>query len=301
MSGPIIELGYMGLSVSNADAWKNFAGKIMGLEISDEGEGDRFYLRMDEWHHRFVVHVDGQDDLAYMGWRVAGRQELDQAARLLEANGVEVTFGSPEEAAERRVLGLLKLQDPGGNPTEIFYGPQVDAHRPFHPGRPMHGRFVTGAQGMGHSILRQSDDDAAYAFYEMLGFRGDVEYHLPLPNGMTAKPIFMHCNERDHSVAFGMGPMPKRINHFMFEYTDLRDFGRTHDLIRKEGTDVALALGMHSNDRALTFYCANPSGWLWEPSWNGRPSSDLQEYYVSDILGHDNEAEGYGMDLRLKS
>ncbi len=300
MSSLILELGYMGISVSDADAWKHFAGEIMGLEVSHEGEGDRFYLRMDEWHHRFVVHIDGQDDLAYMGWRVAGRQELDQVAQLLEVHEVQFTVGSPEEAAERRVLGLLKLEDPGGNPTEIFYGPQVDTHRPFHPGRPMYGRFLTGNQGMGHCILRQSDDAKAYAFYEMLGLRGDVEYHLPLPNGMTAKPIFMHCNERDHSVAFGMGPMPKRINHFMLEYTDLRDFGITHDRIRKAGTDVALALGMHSNDQALTFYCANPSGWLWEPGWNGRPSSDAQEFYVSDILGHDNEAEGYGMDLRLK-
>ena len=300
MTGKIIELGYMGLSVSDGDAWRKFAGDIIGMQVIEEEEEDRYYLRMDEWHHRIVVHTDGDDDLAYLGWRVAGQPELEEVAVLLEQNGVEYRVGSEEEAQERKVLGLLKLEDPVGNPTEIFYGPRVDSHNPFHPGRPMHGRFLTGNQGIGHCILRQTDDDAAYKFYSMLGFRGSVEFHLPLPNGMTAKPIFMHCNDRDHSVAFGMGPMPKRINHFMFEYTDLRDFGITHDKIRQEACYVALTLGMHSNDRALTFYCANPSGWLWEPGWAARKAIDAQEYYVSDIFGHDNEAEGYGVDLKMK-
>src|SRR3546814_10682557 len=70
-------------------------------------------------------------------------------------------IASDEAARERRVLGLAKLKDPGGNPTEIFFGPQVDNYRPFHPGRPMFGRFVTGAEGIGHCILRQDDVAAA--------------------------------------------------------------------------------------------------------------------------------------------
>lgn len=297
----VTELGYMGISVSNPDAWKRYAGEIVGMEIVDEGDADRFYLRMDQWHHRIVVHTKGNDDLAYLGWRVAGPDELEAMAQKLEGAGVPVHRGSAAEAQERHVLGVLKLADPGGNPTEIFYGPRVDAFKPFHPGRPMFGRFLTGEEGIGHCILRQQDVEAAYRFYSLLGLRGSVEYRLALPNGMTATPVFMHCNARQHSVAFGLGPMSKRINHLMIEYTDLDDLGLAHDMVRRSGLDVAVQLGKHANDKALTFYHANPSGWLWELGWGAAKASAQQEHYVGDIFGHGNEKQGYGLDIKLEA
>lgn len=295
----VTELGYLGLTVTDLDAWRSYAAEVAGMEIVDEGEGDRLYLRMDQWHHRIVLHAADSDDLAYLGWRVAGPVEFDAMVAKLTAAGIAVTVASDAEAHERRVLGLAKLADPGGNPTEIFYAPQVDTHKPFHPGRPMYGKFVTGSEGIGHCILRQDDVPAAAAFYGLLGLRGSVEYHLQLPNGMVAQPYFMHCNERQHSVAFGLGPMDKRINHLMFEYTDLDDLGLAHDIVRSRKIDVALQLGKHANDQALTFYCANPSGWLWEFGWGARKAPSQQEYYTRDIFGHGNEAAGYGMDIPL--
>lgn len=295
----VTELGYLGLSVSNAAAWKKYATEVVGMELVDDGEKDRFYMRMDLWHHRIVAHVGTTDDLEYIGWRVAGPAEMEAMAAKLEKAGYAFRIGSEAEARERHVLGLLKLKDPGGIPTEIFWGPRVDANKPFHPGRPMYGKFVTGEEGIGHCILRQDDDDAAYKFYCTLGMRGSVEYHLPLPNGMTAKPIFMSCNARQHSVAFGLGPMPKRINHLMIEYTDLDDLGMAHDIVRQRKHDVAVQLGKHSNDKALTFYHANPSGWLWELGWGAAKSKTQAEHYTGDIFGHGNEAAGYGMDIKL--
>lgn len=295
----VTELGYLGLTVTDLDAWRSYAAEVAGMEIVDEGEGDRLYLRMDQWHHRIVLHAADSDDLAYLGWRVAGPVEFDAMVAKLTAAGIAVTVASEAEARERRVLGLAKLADPGGNPTEIFYAPQVDTHKPFHPGRPMYGKFVTGSEGIGHCILRQDDVAAAAAFYGLLGLRGSVEYQLQLPNGMVAEPYFMHCNERQHSVAFGLGPMEKRINHLMFEYTDLDDLGLAHDIVRARKIDVALQLGKHANDQALTFYCANPSGWLWEFGWGARKAPSQQEYYTRDIFGHGNEAAGYGMDIPL--
>ena len=295
----VTELGYLGISVTDGSAWREYAANVVGMEVVDEGEKDRFYLRMDTWHHRITVHVCDRDDLEYLGWRVAGPDELEAMAEKLKAAGYEYRVASEDEAKERHVLGLLKLNDPGGNPTEIFWGPRVDAGKPFHPGRPMYGRFVTAGEGVGHCILRQEDDEAAYKFYRTLGLRGSVEYKLPLPGGMTARPTFMHCNERQHSVAFGLGPMPKRINHLMIEYTDLDDLGIAHDIVRKRELDVAVQLGKHSNDKALTFYHANPSGWLWELGWGAAKAPEQQEYYHGDIFGHGNEAEGYGMDIEL--
>lgn len=295
----ITELGYLGLSVSDLEAWKDYAAGIVGMEVVDEGEGDRIYLRMDRWHHRITLHANGADDLEYMGWRVAGPAEFEELTEKLQNAGINVHVASDDEAAERRVLGLLKLTDPGGNPVEIFYSPQVDTAKPFHPGRPMYGRFVTGDQGIGHCIINQPDVPAAVRFYRLLGLKGAVEYRLQLPNGMVVTPYFMHANERQHSVAFGLGPMNKRINHLMIEYTELDDLGLAHDMVRQRKIDVALQLGKHANDEALTFYCANPSGWLWELGWGARKSPLHQEHYTRDIFGHGNEATGYGMDIPL--
>ena len=295
----VTELGYVGLSVSSLDAWRDYAAGIVGLEYVDEGEGDRAYLRMDKWHHRITLHADGGDDLAYLGWRVPGPVELEQMAEKLRLANIPVEEASEEECYERRVMGLLKLMDPGGNPTEIFYGPQVDNSRPFHPGRPMFGRFVTGDQGMGHCVLRQTDVAAATRFYQLLGMSGSVEYVIPGPKGRKIKPVFMHVNGRQHSVAFGVGSMAKRINHLMIEYADLDDLGLAHDSVRARKIPVAMQLGKHANDEALTFYCQNPSGWLWEIGWGGREAPKQQEYYTRDIFGHGPENTDLGIDLKL--
>src|SRR2546428_639075 len=172
----VTELGYLGIGVSDAAAWKEYATQVVGMELLDEGEADRFYLRMDNWHHRIVVHTSGEDDVA-----------------------------------------------------------------------------------------------AAFKFYtSVLGMRGSIEYKLPVPGGMIAKPVFLHCNSRDHSIAFGVGPMTKRINHLMIELATIDDLGMTYDIVRSRNIPVAISLGKHSNDQAFTFYSANPSGWLWEIGWGAR-------------------------------
>jgi 2,3-dihydroxybiphenyl 1,2-dioxygenase len=298
----VTELGYMGFGVKDVGAWKHFATEIVGMELADEGERDRCYLRMDYWHHRIVLHADGSDDLTYLGFRVAGAEEFRAMQRQLNELGLKFRVGSSEEAAERRVLELLKLNDPAGNPVEVFHGPQVDYHKPFHPGRRMHGRFSTGQGGIGHCIVREDDVDAAYRFYSTaLGMRGGVEYKLRMPNGMIAQPIFMHCNERDHSVAFGVGPMDKRINHLMIEVDNLDDVGFTYDLVRRNKIPIAITPGKHTNDQMYSFYMGNPSGWLWEYGYGGRSATHQSEYYISDIFGHEHEAHGFGMEVDMKA
>lgn len=293
----VTELGYMGLNITDAQAWRSYAAECVGLEVLDEGDKDRFYLRMDNWHHRFVMHVGKQDDLAYMGWRVGDAVALAEMEAQLRAAGVNYRVASVEETAERHVLGLLKLEDPSGIPTEIFYAPRVDNHMPFHPGRRMHGKFITGAEGLGHCLITAKDTAETYRFYSLLGLTGSIEYHLQTPGGVV-KPIFMHCNDRQHTIAFGL-PGEKLLNHMMLEYAELDDLGMAHDIIRKREIPVALQLGKHSNDKALTFYSASPSGWLMELGWGAAKAPSQQHYHLQDVFGHGPEATGMGLDVKL--
>ena len=292
----VTELGYIGIGVENEQAWRDYATQVVGLELLDEGLDDRFFLRMDNWHHRVTVHRGGGDDLLYLGWRVAGRRELEDMKDQLAGAGVVVREGTRAEAEERRVLGLLKLTDPGGIATEIFYGPEVSLHRPFHPGRPLHGRFNTGNGGMGHCIVNQPDPEAAYQFYKLLGMEGGVDYVVGPPDvPVNAELTFMHCNDRQHSIAWGtLGASDKKINHLMIEYENLNDLGISHDTVRERQIPVAMALGIHSNDRVLSFYAVNPSGWLIELGAQvGQPHATQHEYYRKDIFGHQLEKTGF--------
>jgi 2,3-dihydroxybiphenyl 1,2-dioxygenase len=293
----VTELGYMGIGVKDLEAWKHFATEIAGMELRDEGERDRAYLRMDYWHHRVVMHQNGSDDLEYLGFRVAGAEELEDMQQQLSEAGIKFRVGSEDEAEERRVLGLVKLEDPDGTPVEVFHGPLVQASRPFHPGRPMHGRFKTGTGGLGHCIIREKDPAAAYKFFRTLGMRGGVEYKFRFGQH-SAQPIFMHCNDRDHTVAFGIAGPERRINHLMIEVDSLDDVGLTYDLVRKNKIPVNILPGRHSNDQMYSFYFRNPSGWMWEYGWGARPSTHQSEYYLEDTFGHQPESGGFNINLK---
>ena len=69
----------------------------------------------------------------------------------------------------------------------------------------------------------------------VFGMRGSVEYKLRQPDGSIVMPTFMHCNDRQHSVAFLGAPMEKRINHLMIEVENMDDVGYTLDIVRKRG------------------------------------------------------------------
>jgi 2,3-dihydroxyethylbenzene 1,2-dioxygenase len=289
----VTELGYLGIGVKSLGDWKGFASEIVGLEVVDGETSDRCYLRADNWHHRLIVDEDGTDDLGYLGFRVSGADEFREMARQLADAGVKARIGTDEEARERHVLEVMKLEDPSGNRLEIFHGPHIQPHKPFHPGRRMHGRFKTGDGGLGHLILRETVGfDKTYQFYRLLGMRGGVEYRIPVPGRPRALEIlFMHCNIRDHTVAFGL-PDGKRINHLMLEVEEFDDVGLCYEVVKENKVPVGIAPGRHANDHMWSFYFVNPSGWMIETGWGGRPATHQSEYYERDLYGHERQVSG---------
>jgi 2,3-dihydroxyethylbenzene 1,2-dioxygenase len=287
MGTQVTELGYMVLGVKDLGAWKNYASQVLGLEVMDGETASRAYLRMDYWHHRFILEQDGTDDLSCLGFRVAGAEEFRMMHKQLADGGVKAEICSQGEARERHVLELMRLKDPSGNAIEIFHGPLILADRPFHPGRRMHGRFLTGTGGLGHLILQQTVGyPKTYDFYRLLGMRGGLEYMIPMPGGASMDLMFMHCNDRDHSVAFGM-PSSKRINHVMLEVDNFDDVGLAYEIVKKGPFPVIIAPGKHANDHMYSFYFANPSGFMCEIGWGARPSTHQSEYYIRDTFGHE--------------
>lgn len=105
----VTQLGYLGLRVSNVDDWQDFATRVLGLQAHPRDPDGSLLLRMDDYHHRFIVTPGTEDDLGLVGWEVADEAALHAAAERLAAHDVACEWATPDEAAIRRVVGLLKL------------------------------------------------------------------------------------------------------------------------------------------------------------------------------------------------
>ncbi len=285
----IAQLGYLGLGVSDIAAWENYATNVLGFQVSDRAEG-ALYLRMDEYHHRIVVHPGGNDDLAYVGWEVVDEQSMRELGDQLRAAGIRVSDGSPEEAEARRVAGLIKFQDPNGIAEEIFFGPLINFESPFHSPRAISG-FETGEQGLGHFVIAVNDYAESMNFYrDVLGMRiSDFIEIQPVP-GFKLKITFFHCNPRHHTLAFIAAPLPKRLAHFMVQLKSLDDVGATYYQCQDQGVPITMSFGRHTNDHMVSFYMQTPSGFDVEYGWGAREVDDavwhVQTHQATSIWGH---------------
>ena len=281
----VTELGYVGFEVKDLGAWRGFASDLLGMEFVEEPGGAR--LRMDYWRQRIVLHQGDAEDLAYAGFRVSGPDTFWAMQQHLTALGVAFEVASAAEAVDRHVLEFMRLEDPAGLPVEIFHGPQVDRHAPFRPGRGMHGKFRVGDQGLGHMIIRERGMAASERFYrEGLGMRGSIEARFEL-GGHPIAPMFLHCNAREHTIAFGIPGFNKRLQHFMVEVDTLNDVGLAYDLAREAKAPILMELGCHQNDQMVSFYLQTPSGFFCEYGWGGGPALAQSEYNPrGDSWGH---------------
>ncbi|MFI6802816.1 VOC family protein [Streptosporangium canum] len=195
---------------------------------------------------------------------------LDALVEKIRAAGVEVTRGDDALAAARKVERIFVTTDPMGNRVELVTG-LADAGTPFESAKLL-GGFVTGTGGAGHQVLLAhgvSRETYLHFYIDLLGFKISDVIVEELAPGVVADLIFLHCNGRHHTVAFGDLPSPKRSHHFMVEVTDIRDVGLAYDRCMDAKRPFEMTLGMHPNDRMFSFYVFTPSGFSVEYGWSG--------------------------------
>ncbi|HVA10322.1 MAG TPA: hypothetical protein VNG12_26715, partial [Acidimicrobiales bacterium] len=50
------ELAYVGINAKDVDAWSKYAVDVLGHEVAPDSDSSNLYLRMDDHHHRLIVH-----------------------------------------------------------------------------------------------------------------------------------------------------------------------------------------------------------------------------------------------------
>jgi len=265
---PEISLGYIGLSVSNTEAWTRYGQDFLGLMQAEVGADGSTRFRLDDHAWRLSLHEDGKDDIAYLGFEVAGADELEMLRAALLDSGFTVDDATPELRATRGVIGLLTCTDPEGLAVELYYGPTLATHAPF--ASPLGVRFMTGEQGLGHVVLSTADLAAFRSFYlDGLGFRLSDTIRMALGPDFAIELEFYHGNPRHHTLAVAPlpVPMPKRTHHIMLQVETLDQVGHALDRAGAQGVRLTQSLGRHSNDQMVSFYCETPSGFELEYGW----------------------------------
>lgn len=272
----IAGLGYIVIESTDAARWHQFGTEVLGaMSAPDMGDDGGVYLKLDEWSYRIAVIPGARDRLLAAGWELSGIGAFEKAVRELETLGYEVEQATDQEAAQRRVQGLARTQDPSGNAVELFYGPVLDHTRFVSPTGV--SAFVTGELGLGHVVLPVSKLTATHTFYcDVLGFALSDSMQVPAvavpgrdPGQGPAALRFYHCNPRHHSLALFEAEVPTGLVHLMLEVETIDEVGYAMDRCAKHSVPVSGTLGRHSNDHMVSFYMQTPGGFDIEYGYGG--------------------------------
>lgn len=276
----ISALGYVVILATDVERWRRFGTEVLGMAACDGPDG-ALYLKMDSYHHRYLILPGERDALLASGWELADMAAYEQARQQLVAAGIEVAEGTETESALRKVQQFCQVTDPSGNRLELYWGPVSDFEDFVSPiGVP---GFVTGDMGMGHIVLPAPRfDDTRQFWLEVMGFGLSDFVNYDMGAGQPPVRIhFMHCdNPREHSVALVEMDNATGCDHLLVEVPSMDEVGRALYRCEDHGVPLQVTLGRHINDDMISFYMFSPTGFSVEFGAGGRRIEDWSKHRV---------------------
>lgn len=258
MTAPPLKLAYVVIESRKLDAWRQFAAEGLGLHV-DTVDKDTLAFRIDDYARRFIIKRGPAEDVIALGWETADLEVLRQH---LAANKVALVEEAKEPAALRGVARFVSYAGPKGLRME-FCEPPRRTNAPLEM-KASQG-FNTGDGGLGHAVMTTRFPKKLQRDFEtLLGARLSDTITDKL-QGIEMEFSFFHLNERHHSLAIAatkglrIDPLRKRIQHLMIEARSLSDVSLAYARCKALGYRIAMGMGQHPNDKAISFYVVSPS------------------------------------------
>lgn len=289
-----VSMGYAVIESRKLDAWKQFCVQGLGMALASSSE-DELAFRIDAHVRRLIVVNGPAEDFAALGWQVRDHDTLSIIIDRLTARGIDVTEGTPEEAAQRGVSAFWRVIGPKALPLELF----IEAETTDAPLRMLSSGFVTGDGGMGHVALTSRLPEKMERFwYEIFDARLSDRISQQM-TGAVLDVAFLRLNERHHSVAIAatrglrLDPVRTKAQHMNMLVASIADLSGAFERLRLLGYEMAHEIGEHPNDHEVSFYVVSPSGFEIELGWNAltvdEDSWRTASYDAISIWGHKPE------------
>jgi len=256
-------LSYLEITSADVEASAEFYESQVGLIVADRRDG-AVYLRCwgDYYAYSLVVVPGDGPGMATMAWRTTSDEALDEAARRIEAAGVQGEWLTDVNKIGRayRFVGpwghsmtlhwdVTRHHDTEGETASIF--PDRPSRRSRHAGAPRQIDHVT--------IAASSVDEFAKWYNDVLGFR--IMARTVLDEAPISVFSVLTVNEKSHDLGIVLdgSTMAGRINHVAF-WMDTRDeLFLAADVLDENGTRIEYGPSVHGIGEQSYLYVREPS------------------------------------------
>lgn len=242
------DIRYVRIGASDLDDSVRFATEILGLELVDR-DASAAYLRGDDRDHN-LVYVKGRAAAHVAGFEVGSTAALDAAAAEFERAGIPVRAGTSAECEQRRVGGLITVQDPTGNILDLVARPAACGRRYF-------AARDAGITSFSHIGLRTADPVADEAFWTgMLNAK---------VSDWIGQAALLRIDHVHHKIALFPSGFPG-IQHINFQVASIDDLMRSFYFLTKRNVRIAFGPGRHPTSGAQFLYFYGPDDMIYEYS-----------------------------------
>jgi 2,3-dihydroxy-p-cumate/2,3-dihydroxybenzoate 3,4-dioxygenase len=250
------DVSYVRLGTKDLQGAEVFATDYLGLEVSERGK-NAVYFKSDDRAHTLCYFAGDPRDQA-VAFEIASVAELEQAAATLEAIRHDVSRGSAEQAAARKVVAFIGFRDPTGNAIELVVRPERSARR-------YHGTRDAGITGFSHVGLCTTDPARDERFWTQV-------CNARVSDRIGDAPL-LRIDEIHHTIAlFPSGRAGiQHINH-QVESTD--DVQRSFRFLSERNVRMVFGPGRHPTSSAQFLYFEGPDGMVFEYSSGVREIAD---------------------------
>jgi 2,3-dihydroxybiphenyl 1,2-dioxygenase len=298
-----VRMGYVLVASQKLKEWEVFGAQGIGMHL-DKPEKDVLAFRMDDFARRLVIKRGDAEDVVASGWQVDDDATLAEIVGRLRADGVEVRSGTKEDSQIRGVESFVAFTGPKRMSIELFTQPQkTNGALAMQT-----SGFVTGGIGMGHLAITSKEPESMSGFWKKYfdaRLTDQIEARI---SGINLEIEFLRLNARHHSVAVAatrgvrMDPVRTRIQHMNLEVRSLDDMTNAYLRCRKLGFKVAMGVGLHTNDKDLSFYVMTPSDFQIELGWSpiqveNEAAWKPQVYQGISLWGHQPKDQTLGDKL----